>query len=103
MIRGLLLLAFILLFMLIRGASLDVFWDWFIAGQYAPFFEAAPDITLIQALGMSVIIGFFTGNWLSKMAKTDDETEKPTSVLGYTLGGYVGLWLVAIFIHLLMK
>lgn len=96
----LILILFIALFFsVLRGLTLDVFWDWFISGPSAPF-HSVPSITFVQALGLSLLISFLT---FQPGAEKDDSDKDPTEVCiklistGFLFYGV--FWVFAIIYH----
>lgn len=86
----------------VRGGSLDVFWDWFLAGPDAPFYGSLPDITLVQALGISLIVTLLTYHHSS----ADQEANKGKGAtalimesIGVSVVFYVTFWIFAIIYH----
>lgn len=51
----LLLIGFISAAAILRGFALDILWGWFVQ----PVFSSAPDLDLIHAIGLSLVVGFF--------------------------------------------
>lgn len=44
---------------IIRGVTIDQFWDWFLIDPGAPFHGQLPAITTAEALGLSLIVSVF--------------------------------------------
>lgn len=86
--------------LVLRGVSLDVFWDWFIVNTGV--WPAAPDLTVATAIGLSFFVSFLF--WRDSTA--DREASRGKSVIeiicegvGITIVFYAWFWLVALFLH----
>jgi hypothetical protein len=69
------------------GATLDVFWDWFVL----PVFTDLPPLTLGSAMGLSLVVAFFRG-------VPDDDKDIWESAADATATLAV-LWAVALIYH----
>lgn len=76
---------------LLRGASLAVWWDWFISGPEAPFHNSVPDISTIQALGVSLVVTALVYQYTGT-----DEDEDTAVTLLRPLGVLAILWVFAL-------
>lgn len=88
-------------FTILRGASLDVFWDWFIVGPDAPF-QTLPGLTFAQALGLSLVVSFLTYQSTADTETDDDATEAAVKAVAKGLVYYTVIWFVAIIYKGLM-
>lgn len=80
----------------LRGGTLDVFWEWFINGPAAPF-QSAPDLSFAQALGVSLVVSFLTYQFTnSESESSDDATEAAVLGLVKLLAIYAILWILAL-------
>lgn len=100
MIAFLLFFVWLAITLVLRGVSLDVFWDWFIVNTGV--WPAAPDLTVGTALGLSFFVSFLF--WRDSSA--DREANKGKSVtdtilesMGIGLVLYATFWLMALFLH----
>lgn len=102
MITLLLFIGFLVIFSILRGVTLDVFWDWFISGPTAPFHGSVPSITLVQALGISLLVAFLT---FQPGAEKDNEGKGVRELVAEQIGVgvvlYVTFWVFAIIYHAL--
>lgn len=91
-----LLLLYLAFTAVVRGGSLDVFWDWFISGPEAPFHGSAPDISLIQALGLALVVTYL----VFQFHDTDNNGRSAGEVIAYSFGQFIvltgTLWVAAI-------
>jgi len=90
--------------MILRGLSLEVFWDWFVSGPDAPFYGSVPGITFAQALGISLLVAFLTYDAFDKKTENggrDAGTILLESFFKITLI-YGVFWLGAILYHSFM-
>lgn len=88
-----------LVFSVLRGLTLDVFWDWFVTGPSAPF-HSIPSITFVQALGLSLLISFLT---FQPGAEEDQSDKDPLEICVKTISTgflfYGVFWIFAIAYH----
>lgn len=78
----------------VSGASLDVFWAWFIQ----PVFHSAPDLTIGTALGVALVVGWFTANTATNSSNKSAED----AVAAWALSGFLKLalfWIFALVYH----
>lgn len=87
----------------LRGLSIAVFWNWFIAGQGAAFEGSAPMLSVIQALGISLVVAFLTYEFQND-SDTDgaDASEIVVKGIAKSLGYFIMFWLMAIIYHSIM-
>lgn len=85
---------------LIGGASLDIWWSWFIQ----PVFPAAPDLTLATAIGVAFVVSFLT----QSATVIQDDTNAPADPAAQVArsvgkGGsyYIVMWILALTYHFL--
>jgi hypothetical protein len=95
------LLLFVVWFLVLaaaRGASLDVFWDWFI--RTPNIWPDAPDLTTGSALGLSFVVTFLTYQ-MSADAETPERDATTTILIGIgkSLAFYGAVWLTALVYH----
>lgn len=86
--------------MILRGGSLDVFWDWFIVNT--GIWPDAPDLTMATGLGLSFFVGFLWWRHSPSDNKTlvgEDWGEVLGRAIGLTVVSYAWFWLVALFLH----
>jgi hypothetical protein len=92
--------AWFLITTLLRGASLDVFWGWFIQNTFWP---DAPDLTLAWALGLSFIVSFLVHQMSGPADRKANQGKSAGDVIGegigMTLTYYASFWLVALLYH----
>ena len=60
--------ALIVLSYFVSGLVLSKMWEWFIVSTFE-----APQITILEAIGISMIVGLFTRGLATKMDTDDDE------------------------------
>lgn len=95
-------IAWFLALAVVRGASLDVFWDWFIATPN--IWPAAPDLTIGSALGLSFVITFLT-----YQASADAKQEGDSAItiiaigIGKSIVFYATVWVTALAYHYLFN
>ena len=101
MLVFILILFIAVVFSVLRGLTLDVFWDWFITGPSAPF-HSIPSITFIQALGLSLVITFLT---FQPGAEKSEESKDPVEVCAQQIATgllfYALIWVFAVVYHAL--
>ena len=82
--------ALIVLGYFVSGLVLSIMWEWFIVST----FPLAPPITILEAIGITLIMGLFTSK-LATVASVDDEER-----LSYRLAKSLGRFLIQPFIAL---
>jgi hypothetical protein len=83
----------------VRGASLDVFWDWFV--RYPGVWPDAPDLTTGSALGLSFVITFLTYQFVDDSKENEDATTILLRGVGKSLVFYAFVWVAALIYHYL--
>jgi hypothetical protein len=84
---------------LVRGFVLSVLWGWFIL----PVFESAPALTIVQAIGIAMVIAFLTYQTQEQSgAAKKDMGEVITNAIGHAVAAplftlAVG-WIVYLFV-----
>lgn len=90
-----------IVFSILRGLTLDVFWDWFITGPNAPF-HSVPSITFVQALGLSLVVTFLTFQpGAEKSTEGQSPVEAAVQTIGVGIFWYATVWAFAIAYHAL--
>lgn len=87
--------------MVLRGVSIDTFWDWFVSGAGAPFYQHAPDIGFWQALGLSLLIAFMTYEF-NNITLEEDKDDSSTILIKAFVKLFIiygSFWGLAIFYH----
>lgn len=84
--------------MLLRGVTLDIFWDWFLRDV----FPSLPGLTVGTALGISLFVTFLW--WRDSEADTDAVARKSAWELvgagvAKTVVYYAWFWLMALLLH----
>lgn len=87
---------------IVRGLSIAVFWNWFIAGPGAPFEGSAPMLTTIQALGLSLVVGFLTYEFNSNDDDDKDATEIIVAAGVKIVVLYAMYWTIALIYHAIL-
>lgn len=68
---------------LLNGWVLSILWGWFVV----PYFEWAPILTVGQAIGVAMVVGFLTYHMGTKGCRDDrDQAEKTIDVLSSIIG-----------------
>lgn len=85
---------------ILRGLSIAVFWNWFIAGPGAAFDGSAPILSIIQALGISLVVSFLTYEF-NNDSDTDgqDANEAVAKSIYKSITYFVMFWIMAIIYH----
>jgi hypothetical protein len=74
----------------VNGWALSLLWAWFVV----PIFEL-PDLSLMQAIGIAMIINFSTSN----LAKEKIQAEKGwPDIIGNYLGGAIGYPVISVYV-----
>ena len=84
---------------LMNGWAFVQLWEWFIL----PVFEAAPVVTIVQAIGLSVFIGFLSAK---KVEAKSDKSKSVTDLVIESFAVAIGMplmavgfgWLVTLFL-----
>lgn len=80
----------------LSGASLKVWWGWFIAAPGGPF--NLPHLTTFQAIGVSLVVSYMTLH----TTPDDDDRDADVIVVETVVKGIIMLaffWVLAIVVH----
>lgn len=62
---------------IVRGVTIDQFWDWFLINPGAPFYDKLPAISMAQALGLSLMVSVFVYSHTGSDADSQANEGKP--------------------------
>jgi len=81
---------------LLNGWALNLLWGWFLVPTLG-----LPDISIVEAIGISLVISFLTSNPTSSSSSSDDEDWSAIwgKVLGQTVGGPIFAVAVGWILH----
>ena len=82
----------------LRGVTLAVLWDWFVAGPGAVFENIAPAMSTAQALGFALVISFLVYQEQRGESENKDKSAGELLALGFVkvIGFYAIIWAFAL-------